>query len=356
MCRGFYETALAPLNATEDGPNPQWDVIDASEGALVAAYGYSLLNGTTNTSFRGESTVYVFRLYAYKTLSSVYVLHSIKFAPTRLYIAVMVRSLRVSLSISHDGLFRYVSGTSGTIFSASLANVLFTTLGEDTVVADVVPLPYIRGVYFATQHTGSPSHNTSAAFDGVQYTMVTFDFGAAWQRLPVPLGAPSTCAADVRETCSLHLHLNTIPLASAVGGLADIPGILGCASAPGLAMVRSGLCSLRVHQCSVLGSPGVHRRMVMMRWCRARGVQATGNVGTQQQLAPTVLNVYFTQDAGATWAQISTGPAYYAFANGGGLLVLANPQHAGALQWSTDYGPWRQWPDPAYRVLISACA
>eukprot|EP00041_Stephanoeca_diplocostata_P032071 m.1016591 g.1016591 ORF g.1016591 m.1016591 type:complete len:895 (-) comp24080_c0_seq4:1045-3729(-) len=250
MCRGFYETVVTPLNTSGGGDNPEWTVIDASEGALVAAYGYTLLNGTSNTSFRGESTV-------------------------------------------------YVSGSGGTVFSASLPDVLFTTLGDNTVVADVVPLPFVRGVYFATQQAANTSKSTlNATFGGVQYSMVTFDFGTSWQRIPVPLNTSSTCAGDM---CSLHLHLNTIPLASSVGAMAFIPGIVGSSAAPGIAV-------------------------------------ATGNVGTQQHLDPTVLNVYYTDDAGATWTQINSGPAYYALANGGSLLVLADPRHPDTLQWSTDGG------------------
>eukprot|EP00041_Stephanoeca_diplocostata_P018739 m.395670 g.395670 ORF g.395670 m.395670 type:complete len:987 (-) comp21104_c1_seq4:458-3418(-) len=244
--RGYYRQATYPLDP--DALSQRWEVVDASQGLIMTAVGFNNVTNGSDTSMVAQSNL-------------------------------------------------YISGTDGLIYSESLTGILFDRMPNHFIQADVTQLPYVPGVYLASQH-GSTS--TSLA-DAVFYTMITFDKGSSWQRIPVPAGEASTCAADTGQTCSLHLHLNTVPLVTFTDGVSTLQGIVGAENAPGIAI-------------------------------------ATGNVGTQLSLDEGVLSVYVTQDGGATWQTISSDPAFYAFANRGTIIAYIRYSHPTHVKWSTDNG------------------
>ncbi len=115
-------------------------------------------------------------------------------------------------------------------------------------------------------------------------TLITFNKGGSWRYLQPPKfdaqGKAIHCQGD--EECALHLYIHrgtTVPLYS-------------------------------------------HRN--------AHGlILATGNVGAALLYKPFTRNVYFSRDAGLTWAEIAKGPHVYDMADHGGILVLAELEASG---------------------------
>ncbi|XP_074643389.1 VPS10 domain-containing receptor SorCS3-like isoform X2 [Tubulanus polymorphus] len=115
----------------------------------------------------------------------------------------------------------YISDRSGQYFTKSLDNVqtLFSSLGAEV---DFYEVDSMEGVFIANHRNKDSIHF---------YSVITFDNGGNWTRIPVPkvdhTGKPITC-----EDCSLNLHLEYSTYAY------RIPRIISEKEAPGIILAN----------------------------------------------------------------------------------------------------------------------
>jgi len=116
--------------------------------------------------------------------------------PDRFYSILDMSEDLIFIHVAEPGNVEYgtlfTSGHEGVIFSESLDRHLFTHLTK----TDFYRVRGMRGVYITSKV------NT----DNSLTTMITYDRGSSWQRLPIPTNLPGSC--DNPQKCSLQLHIS----------------------------------------------------------------------------------------------------------------------------------------------------
>ncbi|XP_061187283.1 sortilin-like isoform X1 [Saccostrea echinata] len=180
----------------------------------------------------------------------------------------------------------YTSGALGVVYSESLPKHLYPNYGD---VTDFYRVESMRGVYITSQINE----------DNSIHSMISYNRGATWQKLPRPNNAP---CKDEKKPCHLQIH-GTYSIQRGV--IASPP--LSTKAAPGIVLVH-------------------------------------GHVA--DALQTTHPDVYVTSDGGYTWAKALDGPHQYQIADSGGLLVAVSvdsPQPT-TIKFSVDEGQcWHEY-------------
>eukprot|EP00048_Salpingoeca_helianthica_P015721 m.228255 g.228255 ORF g.228255 m.228255 type:complete len:1021 (-) comp17430_c0_seq1:174-3236(-) len=171
--------------------------------------------------------------------------------------------LLVEEEIEEEDLFDtaalYVSGPDGVHYTAALEDVIdFGSLGSNLV--DVYKVESSNSTYIA-----------NVMLDGKLTTVITFDKGSLWQRLP----------ADCEQQCNLTVAL------SVSSSMSSIPGPRSAPEAPGLIIVN--------------------------------GYAATTE-GFEPELAK--VDTFWSKDGGHTWTMALTGAHDYRVLDHGGVVVF----------------------------------
>lgn len=115
--------------------------------------------------------------------------------PDRFYSILDIEQDLIFIHVAEPGNVEYgtlfTSGDEGVIFSESLERHLFTHLAA----TDFYRVRGMRGVFLTSRVNADSSIST----------MITYDRGASWKRLPLPQNLPGSC--DDAQKCSLHLHM-----------------------------------------------------------------------------------------------------------------------------------------------------
>ncbi|KAL3853614.1 hypothetical protein ACJMK2_017146 [Sinanodonta woodiana] len=174
----------------------------------------------------------------------------------------------------------YTSDSAGIVYSESLQNHLYPNFGDTT---DFYRVLSMRGVYITSQMNADDSI----------HSMITYNRGATWQKIPKPEGA--TCKDDKKE-CFLQIH---------------------------------GLYSI---------SRGLQTQLPLSSASATGIVMAHGNVA--DALQTTESDVFISSDGGYSWKKTLTGHHMYQIADSGGLIVaIPNPTNEPKeIKFSTDEG------------------
>lgn len=131
----------------------------------------------------------------------------------------------------------YVSDSSGSRFSLSLNNHLFTVVQfyfTSYAVYDFLEVASMRGVYVTTVVVGD---------DDSHVTMITYDSGGMWQRLPAPEGKCSDGISS--QKCSLHLHLRYSKMVAPQFNVSAVSDPLALETAPGIIISHGSVGEFR---------------------------------------------------------------------------------------------------------------
>ncbi|XP_052249120.1 sortilin-like isoform X5 [Dreissena polymorpha] len=180
----------------------------------------------------------------------------------------------------------YISANQGVVFYESLPKHLYPNFNP---LHDFYKVQSMRGVFITSQMSDDDSI----------HTMISYNQGANWQKIPRPANAP---CKDETKDCSLQIH-----------GM--------------YSMSRNIVGSLPISETTAVGI-----------------IMAHGHVADALQV--TKPDVYISIDGGYSWSMTLSGPHYYQIGDHGGLLVAVskdepNPQ---IIKFSTDEGQcWHEY-------------
>lgn len=162
----------------------------------------------------------------------------------------------------------FISEHRGLVFSLALSDVVFMSPPNAAPFVDLHRVKALRGVYIATQLV---TDDDARHFQ----TMISFDRGAAWERVQPPEENADCLLPD----CALNLHMELSHRAAAM----RFSPVYSSPSAPGF-------------------------------------ILASGNLGARLNNAP---DMYFSENAGIDWVQVRVGNMQYLMIDHGGVIVTA---------------------------------
>lgn len=173
---------------------------------------------------------------------------------------------------------------------------------EDETFTDLYKVEGLRGIYIASQVTGTPKSGTIGPEHLV--SLITFDHGSTWNPIKTPVANYEGFHIHCTEGCSLHLSQRfgqLYPVTRAVS-------IMSSKSAPGIIM-------------------------------------ATGVIGHNMKGHPAL---YVSRDAGLTWKQVLRDYYFFNMGDHGGLLVAVkyykSHGETNDLSYSVDEGEtWQSY-------------
>ncbi|XP_060586327.1 sortilin-like [Ruditapes philippinarum] len=179
----------------------------------------------------------------------------------------------------------YTSANQGIVYSISLTRHLFPNYGE---IHDFYKVKSMRGVYITSQMSDDDSI----------HTMITYDQGGKWQKIPRPVGVP---CKDESKGCYLQIH--------------------------GMYSLKRGInANLPISEKTATGLILVHAHVA-------------------ESLQKTEPDVFISRDGGYTWNLSLPGAHHYQILDHGGLLVAVSKSDPSpkVLRFSLDEG--RCWHD-----------
>ncbi|KAL4226601.1 Sortilin [Mactra antiquata] len=180
----------------------------------------------------------------------------------------------------------YTSANQGVVYSESLPRHLYPNYGD---IHDFYKVQSLRGVYITSQ----------MGEDDSIHTMITFNRGGEWQKIPRPDGVP---CKDETKACNLHLH--------------------------GLYSMKRGINAL----------PPISEKTAVGL------ILAHGHVADALQKTPP--DVFVSRDGGYTWSLSLEGPHHYQIGDHGGLLAAVSKSslNPNIVKFSLDEGRcWHEY-------------